>query len=86
VFPVGEGLFEFDPKNPHMEWKVRSSDGTLSLTFTPGALHSEEKNLGIVASHFIQPVGRFSGVIHLGDRELILGEVLGVTEDQDVKW
>ncbi len=50
-------------------------------------MHAEEKNFGVIRSHFVQPVGTYAGTIRLPDRApLELDGVLGVTEDQDVLW
>lgn len=87
IIGVGEGRFEFDPKNPRAPWRMTTADGAVSLDFTPGGLHAEHKNLGLVRSRFIQPVGLYRGTIQLPERApLRLNNVLGVAEDQDVLW
>jgi len=59
----------------------------VDLKFSPGGVHAQHKNFGVIASRFIQPLGTFSGVVRTADgRELVLDEVLGVVEDQDVRW
>jgi hypothetical protein len=87
LYPVGEGRFTFDPKRPLEPWKVKTACGAVDLVFSPGGMHAEDKNFGIVRSHFVQPAGVYSGTIRLPDRApLELEGVLGVTEDQDVVW
>ena len=100
VFPLREGRFELDRDEPLAEWRVSTADGAVDLRFKPGAMHSDHKNLGVVASRFVQPVGVYAGTMRLGGsavggssaaaamagRELVLEGVLGVTEDQDVLW
>jgi hypothetical protein len=86
VFPLAEGRFAFDADNPLAEWRVSTADGAVDLRFTPGGLHSEEKNLGVVASRFVQPAGAYRGTMRVGGRDLVLERVLGVAEDQDVLW
>lgn len=87
VIGVGEGRFEFDPKNPRAPWRIATADDAVRLDFAPGGLHAEQKNLGLVRSRFIQPVGLYQGALRLPGREpLVLREVLGVAEDQDVVW
>jgi hypothetical protein len=86
LFPLAEGRFDFDRKRPEDPWFVRTADGSVDLRFEPAGLHREEKNFGVVASHFVQPAGAFSGTVRAGGRELTLDRVLGVTEDQDVLW
>jgi hypothetical protein len=86
VLPLAEGRFAFDPDNPLAEWRVSTADGAVDLRFTPGGLHSEQKNLGVIASRFVQPAGAYRGRMRVGGRELVLERVLGVAEDQDVLW
>jgi hypothetical protein len=86
LFPLKEGRFAFDREQPLSEWRVSTSDGAVDLRFKPGGMHSEEKNLGVVASRFVQPAGRYWGTLRVGGRDLVLEGVLGVTEDQDVLW
>jgi hypothetical protein len=87
LFPVSGGLITYDEKAPLARWQVRTEGGEVDLTFDPGALHAEDHDFGVVASHFLQPAGSFSGIIQLPGRALIeLDRVLGVVEDQDVVW
>jgi hypothetical protein len=86
VFPLREGRFGFDPDSPLSSWRIGAADGALDLRFTPGGMHSERKNLGLVSSSFVQPAGVYEGTLRVGGRELVLDRVLGVTEDQDSLW
>jgi hypothetical protein len=86
VFPLHEGRFSFDPGSPLSEWRVSTADGAVDLKFTPGGMHAEQKNLGLVASNFVQPSGVYEGTLRVGGKELVLERVLGVTEDQDSLW
>jgi hypothetical protein len=87
LFPLAEGRFAFDAGNPLSEWRVSTADGAVDLRFAPGGMHSEQTNLGILASRFVQPAGVFRGAIRLaGGRTLEIDRMLGVTEDQDVLW
>ena len=87
LFPLAEGRFEFDRAKPSSPWRVRTADGGVDLRFTPGGVHAEHKNFGIVASRFVQPMGVYEGTIRCPDgRVLELSDVLGVTEDQDMLW
>ena len=62
--------------------QMRAAD----LRFTPVGMHADAKNLGFVASRFVQPAGSYRGRLHVGGRDLRLDGVLGVTEDQDTRW
>ncbi|MCC6559624.1 MAG: DUF2804 domain-containing protein [Polyangiaceae bacterium] len=87
LFPLAEGRFSFDPARPLDPWRVQTADGAVDLRFTPGGMHAERKNLGLVRSRFVQPAGLCSGLIRIpGGGELALDGALGVTEDQDVVW
>ena len=85
--PLAEGRFEHDPARPLDEWRLKTRDDGVALRFSPGAMHADDTNLGIVRSRFVQPVGVYSGTIRAPGREpLEIDGVLGVTEDQDVVW
>jgi hypothetical protein len=87
LFPLEEGRFSFDPARPLDPWRVQTADGAVDLRFTPGGMHADRTNLGVIRSRFLQPVGVYSGVIRAPDgRALELDGVLGVVEDQDVLW
>jgi hypothetical protein len=87
LIPLGEGRFEFDREKPLAPWYVRTAGGEVDLRFDPGAMHAEHRDYAVVASHFIQPVGSFSGTITVAGRPPVeLDRVLGVVEDQEVRW
>jgi hypothetical protein len=87
LHPLAEGRFLFDARNPLAPWRVRTADESVDLRFEPGGIHQEHKNLGVITSRFIQPVGCFSGTIRIPGRDpLVLTRALGVVEDQDVLW
>ncbi len=85
LFPLGEGRFTFDAQQPLRPWRV-TAGGNVDLGFLPGAAHVERRNLGIVSSRFIHPIGVFAGTIEVGGQRLVIERALGVTEDQDVTW
>jgi hypothetical protein len=86
VYGVGEGRFEHVERAPLEPWRVRSACGAIDLAFTPRGAHEERKEMLIVASKFIQPVGFYRGTIAIDGKRLELEDVLGVTEDQAVRW
>lgn len=55
-------------------------------TFNPVGAHHEERDLKVVKSHFVQPVGLFSGFVEVDGRKVPVKDVPGVTEDQDILW
>ena len=86
LFPLREGSFQFDRQSPRATWRVTTQDGAVQLRFEPVELHAETKNLGLVRSSFVQPIGLWSGTISTDTTTHTLTEVLGVAEDQDVVW
>ncbi len=86
TLPLGEGRFEYDARRPLSPWRVRTECGAVELAFAPGAMHAERRDLGLVRARFVQPVGAFTGTIAAGGRTYELRDVLGVVEDQDVRW
>jgi hypothetical protein len=87
LHPLAEGRFDWNERDPLTPWHVTTADGSTDLRFVPGAVHAEKKNLGVIASRFIQPVGTYTGTIAIpGRAPLVIDRALGVTEDQDVKW
>lgn len=67
-------------------WRIRAEFDGWELVFQPGAVHDETLDVRVLASRFVQPVGRFSGTLRCGSRVLQVRDVLGVVEDQDVQW
>jgi hypothetical protein len=87
LLPLAEGRFSFDPAQPLAPWHVRTADGAVDLRFTPGGMHADHTNVGLVRARFIQPAGVYAGTVRTPDgRVLELDGILGVTEDQDVLW
>jgi hypothetical protein len=84
VAPLGEAHIDFEEVSPMKPWRVVGEG--YELTFAPGALHAETRDLVLVRSRFVQPVGTFQGTIRVHDRELVVDGLPGVVEDQDVLW
>jgi hypothetical protein len=85
LIPLGEGRFDYDASDPLAPWSIRTTCGALELRFEAAAVHREHKNLGLVRSAFVQPVGLFTGSLRHGG-ETIPFAVPGVTEHQDARW
>lgn len=84
--PVARVKFEFDPVARSAPWRISSDDGSVDLVFEPIGEHREDRDLGLVRSHFVQVVGTFSGTINALGRPRRVNMLAGVTEDQDVTW
>ena len=88
LIPLGSARFEFDPKFPLQPWHIRTDDGLLDLWFDPEGARQERKNLLIAASHYIQPIGTFSGTVKASARSPVrqVHQLVGVTEDHLSRW
>jgi hypothetical protein len=86
LIPLDRARFTFDRTDPHQQWTVRTVDGSVDLRFTPLAVHSERKDLVVISSRFIQPVGRFTGTVRIDGVDHEVSDIPGVTEDQDIRW
>jgi hypothetical protein len=86
VHGVGEGRFSFERRNLWRLWHVTSADGSVELTMIPCDLHEESIEAGVVSVRYRQPVGLFSGTIRLADETVVIRRVVGVAEEQRVRW
>lgn len=87
VLALAPPRFTFDANQPMGPWQLRTSDGAVDLRFTPKGLHREDRNLGLVVSHFLQVAGTFHGTVRdAGGRTYAVEALPGVTEDQRVVW
>ena len=86
LHPLGRARFGFGRDDPLGLWRLESETGDVTLRFRPLHLHREERNLGLVRSHFWQLQGFFTGTVRAGAEVLELTGLPGVTEDQAVHW
>lgn len=86
--PLAGAQFEFDAAAPLQPWRVRTEDGLLDLRFTPEGARSEDRNLLIAASHYVQPIGRFDGFVRAAPDAPVreVRDLVGVTEDHRSRW
>jgi hypothetical protein len=86
--PLGAAHFEFDADRPLAPWRVHTDDGLLDLRFTPEGARAANKQLGIAASRYVQPIGTFSGTVrgHATATPRPVQGLLGVTEDHHSRW
>ena len=63
LFLLPRVRFEFNKADVLDEWKVRADDGSVDLRFRPIGAHREERDLKLVKSHFVQPVGTWKGTV-----------------------
>ncbi len=87
LFPLPRARFRFDRSAPGVgTWELETADGSARLRFEPQHVHREVRNLRLVRSRFLQPLGTFTGTLKVGGRTVPVRDVGGVTEDQDVVW
>jgi len=79
---VGAAHFDFDAARPLAPWRIHTEDGMLDLVFTPEGARAADKDLGFAASRYVQPVGRFAGMV----KGRPITDLLGVTEDHSSRW
>jgi Protein of unknown function (DUF2804) len=84
---VGPVRFDFEPSAPLAPWRIRAADGSLDLTFQPEGYRSQNVDLKLVVSKYLQPFGVFSGqVTTVSGERLVLDSLPGVTEDHTARW
>jgi len=86
LYGVPEAKFAYDTARPTAPWTITTPDGSVELLLTPRAIHTEEKNLGVVRSAFKQAIGRYEGTLRADGKTFALRDVIGVAEEQDVVW
>src|SRR5262249_60437071 len=84
--PLGPATFHFNAADPLDPWHLTTTDGAVRLTFRPLHARRDARDLLLVRSRFVQPLGFFSGTLRFGTRTVELTELPGVTEDQDMLW
>lgn len=85
LVPLGRARFTYSPEDVLQPWALRTTCGRLDLRLRPFFAHRERRNLGLVRSHFQQPVGVWEGTLSVDGvaRPVALP---GVAEDQAVRW
>lgn len=88
LIPLSAAHFSFDASQPLRPWRIRTEDGLLDLLFTPDGARGEDRNLLLAASHYVQPIGRFSGTVRAapGSPSRKVHDLVGVTEDHRSRW
>jgi hypothetical protein len=88
IMPLAAAVFDFDTADPMAPWHVHTTDGLLDLHFTPEGLRRDDKDLLIAASHYVQPIGSFSGWVKRTPGSAAIGvtALVGVTEDHHSRW
>lgn len=86
MHPLGRARFAFNRSDPLDRWSIETDDQAVQLQFRPFGAHREQRDLKVVKSRFVQPVGLFEGTVTVDGVTHRIQDVPGVTEDQDVEW
>lgn len=87
LIPIGPVVFHRDTSGPSAPWTIQDAEGKLDLTFTPEGTRCEQRDIGPLSSHYLQPVGSFSGKLtDRRGREIWLTDLPGVCEEHFSRW
>ncbi len=67
-------------------WEITSNDGKINLLFYPEGERAADINIGLIASRFHQPFGRFEGRLTDGKESWQLKNGAGFAEEHYAKW
>ena len=84
--PVSAANFRFNAADPLDLWRIETADGSVQVTFRALHAHRDLRDLRVLRSRFVQPLGFFTGRLRFAGREVTVSELPGVTEDQDMLW
>ena len=79
---VGPVTFSFTPGTPLGPWRLRTEDGRVDLAFQAEGCRSQDVNLALIRSRYVQPFGVFSGSLC----GIAVEGLPGVTEDHEARW
>jgi len=86
LHPLGPAEFRI-PESKGGVWYIKTRDGFVDLTFKPLGVRNETIRVGPFLSHYVQPVGLFSGKLLDGTGRIhTVEDVFGVAEDHRVTW
>lgn len=78
--------FQYNDLDILADWRIRSNDGKVDLVFHPEGERTAHINLGVIASRFRQPFGRFTGTLRDGWTRSRLQDVSGFSEEHESVW
>ena len=85
LLPLAQAVFQYDPAQLLQPWRVHTADGLLDVTFMPEGERREDISVGLLASRFTQPFGRFSGTLRTAQGVKKI-EGFGVVEQHHAVW
>jgi hypothetical protein len=78
--------FRYNDTDLLKPWKIESNDGKVDISFYPEGERSADINIGLVASRFHQPFGKFGGRLTDGKDSWEFKNAAGFTEEHYAKW
>jgi hypothetical protein len=78
--------FIYDSRNMLAEWKMKSFDGKVNISFMPEGERAKNLNVVLIKSYYHQPFGTFTGEFTDGKEKYVLKEVYGFTEEHEAVW
>lgn len=86
LYPLGRARFSYNKADVLDPWTLTTTDGAVNLTFKPVAAHREARDLKLVKSWFVQPIGAWEGTFTVEGKSYPVQGLPGVSEDQDILW
>lgn len=78
--------FKYNDRDLLKPWEIASNDGKVKLLFYPEGERAADINIGLIASRFHQPFGRFEGRLKDGEESWELKNAAGFAEEHFAKW
>ncbi|RPH51002.1 MAG: DUF2804 domain-containing protein [Desulfobacteraceae bacterium] len=78
--------FKYSDLDLLKSWEINSNDGRVNLLFYPEGERASDINIGLIASRFHQPFGRFEGRLTDGKESWQLKNAAGFAEEHYAKW
>ena len=83
----GHAYFEFDERDPLRPWRIRTDDGRIDLGFASEGARSEDIDLKLIVSQYVQLMGSFSGTVKDESGAAIpIAGLPGVVERHRARW
>lgn len=81
---LGKISFILPEQRHKQDWHLSGPD--IDLIFTPLGARRSDVDFGLIKSQFIQPFGKFNGLVHFGGKPIALQNAIGVVEDHLALW
>lgn len=85
VIPLSQAVFYYTEPIQKHKTSIKTTDGILDLEFLPEGSRSENQDYFFIKSQFIQPFGKFKGIINLNGEQIKISGY-GVVEEHFAVW